>query len=329
MTNNYKPVAICGIALRLPGDIRSTQDLWEALRDGKDLRGPVPESRYFKEGFSDDMGSKGAIETQHGYFLDQDIACFDPSLFSLTEEEARRTDPQQRLLLEVVKECFESAGLIDYRGSNTGCYVGTFSEDWLHSQAKEDQHSGGYIMSGQVDMMLANRVSYENDLRGPSMVIKTGCSASLIAVHEACRALQMNDCTGAVVAGTNLILGPTTTAAMSSEGILSREGSCKTFDSEADGFARGEAVVAIYLRTLDSAVQKRLPIRAVIANTGVNSNGRSQSILQPNTEAQIELMRKVYSDIGLDPARTGMHLHSPLAQNCLFRALLTPKISLC
>ncbi|KAF2792570.1 KR domain-containing protein [Melanomma pulvis-pyrius CBS 109.77] len=304
MTNSCKPVAICGIALRLPGGINSTQDLWEALQDGKDLRGPVPESRYSKEGFSNGMGSKGAIETQHGYFLDQDISCFDASHFSLTEEEIRRTDPQQRLLLEVVKECFDSAGLIDYRGSNTGCYVGTFSEDWLHSQAKEDQHSGGYIMSGQVDMMLANRVSYENDLRGPSMVIKTGCSASLISLHEACRALQMSDCVGAVVAGTNLILGPTTTAAMSSEGILSPEGSCKTFDSEADGFARGEAVVAVYLRTLDSAVQERLPIRAVITNTGVNSNGRSQNILQPNMEAQIELMRKVYNDIGADPART-------------------------
>ena len=114
----------------------------------------------------------------------------------------------------------------------------------------------------------------------------------------------MNDCTGAVVAGTNLILGPSTTAAMTSAGILSPEGSCKTFSSDADGFARGEAVTAIYIHSLSGAIEKRLPVRAVIANTGVNCDGRSRSILQPSLEAQTALMRKVYGDINLDPNRT-------------------------
>ncbi|KAL8942774.1 MAG: hypothetical protein Q9216_001459 [Gyalolechia sp. 2 TL-2023] len=304
MTQHLKPIAVCGIGLRLPGGITTTEDLWEALQNGKDMRTLVPESRYRREGFSDVCGSKNAIDAQHGYFLDQDLACFDNSLFSLTEEEVKRADPQQRILLEVVKECFENAGEIKYRGKNIGCYVGTFGEDWLQSQSKEDQHSGGYIMSGQIDLMLANRVSYENDLRGPSTVIKTGCSASLVAFHEACRAIQTNDCDGAVVAGTNLILGPSTTVAMTSEGILSPEGSCKTFDSKADGFARGEAVTAVYIQSLEKAIEERLPIRAVIANTGVNCDGRSRSILQPSAEAQSSLMSKVYFDAGLDPCRT-------------------------
>ena len=304
MAPHLKPIAVCGIALRLPGGITNAEDLWETLRNGKDMRTLVPESRYRREGFSNVRGSKNAIDAQHGYFLDQDLACFDNSLFSLTEEEVKRADPQQRLLLEVVKECFENAGETKYRGRNIGCYVGTFGEDWLQSQSKEDQHSGGYIMSGQIDLMLANRVSYENDLRGPSTVMKTGCSASLVALHEACRAIQTNDCDGAVVAGTNLILGPSTTVAMTSEGILSPEGSCKTFDSKADGFARGEAVTAIYIQSLERAIQERLPIRAVIANTGVNCDGRSRSILQPNSEAQSSLMNKVYIDAGLDPGKT-------------------------
>lgn len=304
MHSHLKPVAVCGIALRLPGGINNAGDLWDALQSKRDMRTPVPESRYCKEGFSNVHGSKSAIETQDGYFLDQDLACFDSSLFSLTEEEVKRADPQQRILLELVKECLENAGEINYRGRDIGCYVGTFGEDWLQSQSKEDQHSGGYIMSGQIDLMLANRVSYENDLRGPSMVIKTGCSASLIALHEACRAIQMNDCDGAIVAGTNLILGPSTTIAMTSEGILSPEGSCKTFDSAADGFARGEAITAIYVQDLDKAIEQGLPIRAVIPNTGVNCDGRSRSILQPSLEAQVALMRKVYGDLGLDPART-------------------------
>ena len=179
MQSHSKPIAVCGMALRLPGGIGNAEELWNAIQDKKDMRTMVPESRYCKEGFSNARGSKSAIKTQHGYFLDQDLASFDSSQFSLTEEEVKRADPQQRLLLEVVKECFENAGETNYRGRDIGCYVGTFGEDWLQSQSKEDQHSGGYIMSGQIDLMLANRVSYENDLRGPSIVIKTGCSASL------------------------------------------------------------------------------------------------------------------------------------------------------
>ncbi|OAK94597.1 KR domain-containing protein [Phaeosphaeriaceae sp. SRC1lsM3a] len=304
MSGSREPIAICGVALRLPGGVNSTDKLWDALREGRDMRKNVPKSRYHREGFDSRLGEKGAIHTQHGYFLEEDPAYFDASLFSLTEQEAQRTDPQQRLLLEVVFECFENGGVVNYRGSEIGTYVGTFGEDWLHSQAKEDQHSGGYILGGQVDLMLANRVSYEFDLRGPSMVIKTGCSASLVALHEACKALQFGECSGALVAGSNLILGPTLTAAMTSEGILSPEGSCKTFSGEADGFARGEAVVAVYLQTMSRALQSGLTIRALITGTGVNANGRSASILQPNMRAQIDLMRKVYTNVGYDPSRT-------------------------
>lgn len=136
------------------------------------------------------------------------------------------------------------------------------------------------------------------------MIVKTGCSASLVALHEACRALQSGDCTSAVVAGTNLILGPTTTAAMTSEGILSPEGSCKTFDAAADGFARAEAITAIYLKPVDSAIRDNNPIRAVIRNTGTNSDGKSDSLMSPNGESHEMLMRKVYADIGLDPQET-------------------------
>lgn len=136
------------------------------------------------------------------------------------------------------------------------------------------------------------------------MVIKTGCSASLVALHEACRALQSGDCTGAIVAGTNLIMGPTTTAAMTQEGIISPEGSCKTFDAAADGFARGEAVTAVYIKRLVDALRDGNPVRAVIRNTATNSDGKSQGLMTPNGKAHEMLMRKVYLDAGLDPRNT-------------------------
>lgn len=137
------------------------------------------------------------------------------------------------------------------------------------------------------------------------MVIKTGCSASLVALHEACRALHSGDCNGAIVAGTSLIMGPATTAAMTQEGILSPEGSCKTFDAAADGFARAEAINAIYIKKLSDALRDNNPIRAIIRNTGTNSDGKSQGLMTPSSEAHEALIRKVYSDSGLIPSETG------------------------
>ncbi|KAE9370652.1 hypothetical protein N431DRAFT_559764 [Stipitochalara longipes BDJ] len=307
-TSTIRPIAICGMGMRLPGNIRDSESFWDTLVNGKDARGPVPADRYNVDGFSDALGKKGAIETKFGYFIDDDLTTLDTSFFSMSKAELERIDPQQRQLLEVTREALENAGEVGYRGKLIGCYVGNFAEDWLQLSAKETQHSGGYIMTGHGDLMLANRVSYEFDLKGPShvisMVIKTGCSASLVGLHEACRALLSGDCVGAIVAGANLIMGPTTTAAMTQEGILSPEGSCKTFDATADGFARGDAITAVYIKLLDDAIRDNNPIRAVIRNTGTNSDGKSQGLMTPNPESHEALMRKVYLDAGLDPTDT-------------------------
>ena len=320
-------VAVCGIGLRLPGGIRNTTDFWDLLVNGKDARGPIPFSRYNIDGFSDSLGGKGAIKTRYGYFLDEDLTTIDTSFFSMSRKEVERCDPQQRQLLEVVKECLDDAGEVKYRGQLIGCYVGTFGEDWLHISNKEPHHHGGYgyIATGSGDLFLANRVSYEYDLKGPrydcitprgreaverltcrdcSMVVKTGCSASLVALHEACRAIQGGDATGAIVAGTSLIMTPTITAAFTEEGILSPDGSCKTFDAGANGFARAEAITAIYVKPLRAAIRDGNSIRAVIRATGTNSDGKSRGMLNPNGKAQEALMRKIYLDAGLDPALT-------------------------
>ncbi|KAF2183251.1 polyketide synthase [Zopfia rhizophila CBS 207.26] len=133
-------------------------------------------------------------------------------------------------------------------------------------------NSWGYALCGYSDLVPANRVSYEFDFRGLSMAIKTGCSASLTSLHEACRALQSGDCEGAIVASTNLIMILVTTAALSSEGLFSPEASCKTFDASADGYARGDAINAVFIKQLSDAIRDKNSIRAVIRNTGTNSD---------------------------------------------------------
>lgn len=170
----YDPsaIAICGIGLRLPGGIRSTRDYWDLLINGRDARGCIPSSRYNIGGFDDSLGGKGGIKAQQGYFLDEDLSALDTSFFPLTRKEVEGCDPQQRRLLEVVKESLDDAGEVDYRGKVVGCYVGTFGDDWLLIGAKETQHQDGYgyLATGNGDMMLANRVSYEYDFRGPRYV---------------------------------------------------------------------------------------------------------------------------------------------------------------
>ena len=161
------PVAICGLALRLPGGVRNAESFWDVLINGKDTRGPIPPDRYNGKGFSNTMSEKGAIKSQYGYFLDEELSCLDTSFFTMTQSELERMDPQQRQVLEVTRECLESAGEVEYRGKLVGCYVGTFGEDWLQMSAKESQHSGGYVMTGHGDLMIANRISFEFDFMGP------------------------------------------------------------------------------------------------------------------------------------------------------------------
>jgi len=165
-----KPIAICGLAMRLPGGIRDAKGFWDVLCNGMDMRAPIPPDRYNSSGFNDALGKKGAIETQYGYFLDEDLSLLDTSFFTMTKNELEKADPQQRQILEVTRECLESAGEVDYRGKLIGCYVGTFGEDWLQSLSKENQHFGGYVMSGHGDLMIANRVSFEYDFKGPRYV---------------------------------------------------------------------------------------------------------------------------------------------------------------
>ncbi|KAI1770343.1 hypothetical protein F4818DRAFT_455735 [Hypoxylon cercidicola] len=298
------PIAICGLGLRLSGGIRNADGFWDLLVNGRDARAPVPSGRYDPQGFDGSLNGKGCIETKFGYYLDDDLSRFDPSLFSMTQKELERCDPQQRLLLQVTRECLEDAGETNYRGKPIGCYVGTFGDEWLHMQGKDDQQAGNHLVTGSGDWMLANRVSYEYNFCGPSLVVRTACSASLIALHEACRALQFGDASAAVVAGTNLILGPSLTALMTAEGVLSPDGSCKSFDASANGYARAEGITAVYIKRLTDAIRDGNPIRAVIRGTAANSDGKSQGMLVPRGEALESLMKKIYSDARLNPSDT-------------------------
>lgn len=287
------PIAIVGMGMRLPGGVRCAEEFWDLIINKRDGLCEVPDTRYNVEAFHDES-RPGAVRTKNGHFLHDDIAQLDNVFFDIGKREAEKIDPQQRMLLEVVWECMENGGQTDWQGSNIGCYVGVFGEDWLDLLSKDILQHDRYRVMSAGDFALSNRVSFEYDLRGPSVTIRTGCSSSMVGLHDACQALYAGDCSSALVAGTNLIMGPTMTTTMSENLVLSTSGTCKTFDAAADGYGRGEAINVIHIKPLHDALQQGDPIRAIIRSTAVNCDGRTPSITTPGAEAQEQLIRHAY-----------------------------------
>lgn len=302
-TKDDSLIAIVGIGLRLPGGCHDSKSFWNFLVDKRDARSPIPKERFNVDGFHNSVGTgtsgTGSLSMQHGYFLDEPIDRFDAAFFSMSQAEVERVDPQQRLLLEVVYEALENAGETDWRGKNIGVYTGSFGQDWLQMQAKDQQDGSVYQLTGMDDFVLANRVSYEFDLKGPSMSIKVGCSSSLVALHLACEALQRGDCSSAVVGASNLLLSPEYFMALDSLHALSPDGSSNSFDAYANGFARADAVNAVYVKRLEDAVRDGNPIRAVIRGTAVNSDGKTVGLTNPSSELQAALIKRAYAKAGI------------------------------
>ncbi|GAW25636.1 putative polyketide synthase [Rosellinia necatrix] len=292
------PIAICGMACRLPGGLSTPQQLWDFIIAKRDARCRVPASRYNIDAFHSPISKPASVASEYGYFLDEsiDLGTLDTSFFSMKRSDVEETDPQERLMLEIARECIEDAGVTGWRGKSIGCYVGSLGEDWSEMSSRETQRWGSYKTG---DFLLSNRISYEMDLQGPSMTIRTACSAAMVGLNEACMAISRGECEGALVGGTNLIMTPGLTTMLSSQGVLSKEGSCKTFSAEADGYARAEALVAIYIKPLQHALRDGNPIRAVIRSTTVNHDGKTPGIYQPSSDAQEKLMRRAYRLAGI------------------------------
>ncbi|KAF5862098.1 hypothetical protein ETB97_012163 [Aspergillus alliaceus] len=296
-------IAIVGMAVRLPGEVNTTDEFWKFLSAKKHGLGEVPGTRYNVDAFLNPCHQ--GLKTKNGHFLAEDPGSFDADFFSISDHDAALMDPQQRKLMEITWECLESAGETNWRGKDIGFYVGAFSEDWLDITSKDTQSIDRSHTICTGSFALSNRVSYEYDFRGPSMTIMTGCSASLIALHEACQDVRSGQCSSAIIAGVNIIGSPTMTIAMTLGRVLSASGSCKTFDERADGYGRGEAVNAVYIKRLDDALRNGDPIRAVIRGTGTNSDGRTQTISTPGVASQKQLIQRTYQSAGLTLSETG------------------------
>ncbi|PYH95483.1 polyketide synthase [Aspergillus ellipticus CBS 707.79] len=292
------PIAIVGMGMRFPGDIRTGEDFWSMLIEKRSALSEVPPTRYHGESFYH-PSKPHVLKTKYGYFFQEEyLGKVDPG-FVGKPYEASKLDPQQRLLLEVVWECMENAGQADWRGHDIGCFMGTFGEDWLEISSKDCQTTDRFRAMGTGDFVLANRISFEFDLKGPSITYKTACSSSLVALHEACHAIRSGDCSSAIVGGSSIIFSPTMSITMSDNLVLAPDGRCKTFDASADGYGRGEGINAIYIKPLDAAIRDGDPIRAIIRSTATNSDGKTPNISSPDRHSQEVLIRQAYRRAGI------------------------------
>ena len=204
-------IAIIGMSCRFPAGANNPEKYWQLLSDGRDGWSKVPADRWNEDAFyHPDPSMNGATNHRGGYFIDQDIGAFDPVFFGISGEEAKSMDPQQRLQLEIAYESLENAGLSleSLQGSATAVYTALFSRDYDRLLFKDMESTTKYHMIGTGDAILSNRISHVFDFRGPSMTIDTGCSGSLVAMHQACQSLRTGESNLALVGASNLILSP-------------------------------------------------------------------------------------------------------------------------
>jgi acyl transferase domain-containing protein/NAD(P)-dependent dehydrogenase (short-subunit alcohol dehydrogenase family)/acyl carrier protein len=303
-----EPIAILGAGCRFPGGINDLHTLWAALCARTTAFGEIPSNRWSLPRFySSNKGAQGKMYVRNGGFLHQPLDEMDASFFGISPREAESLDPQQRLLLEVSWEAMENAGL-DVRalaGSKTGVFVGGFTLDHMLNQmgAASRDHISSHTAVGSTMTMLSNRISHSFDFRGPSISMDTACSSSLVALHQACQALWTAQCTMALAGGVNVILRPEMLIAMCKGGFLAEDGLCKSFDTRADGYARGEGAGIVVLKRLRDAIHDNDPILALVHATGVNQDGRTNGITVPNGAAQEALMREVCSAARIEPQK--------------------------
>ena len=324
-------IAIVGIATRFPGDMNTPDETWQALLEGRDAITDLPEGRWEEFLGEPRIAERVAKARTRGGYL-TDIKGFDAEFFALSKMEADNVDPQQRMALELTWEALENARIpaSSLRGESVAVYIGSSLNDYSFLAMSDPSIAHPYAITGTASSIIANRVSYFYDFRGPSVAIDTACSSSLVAAHQGVQALRAGEADVAIVGGVNALITPLVTVGFDEVGgVLAPDGRIKSFSQDADGYARSEGGGMLVLKRLSDARRDGDEIFAVIAGSAVNHDGRSNGLLAPNPDAQAAVLRKAYKDAGINPRDvdyveahgTGTILGDPIEADALGRVV--------
>ncbi|KAI0502950.1 reducing type I polyketide synthase [Xylaria bambusicola] len=300
------PIAIVGMACRLPGRCATPDDFWNFMMKGGVAANTPPPNRFNLAGHFDASRKPQTMKTPGAMFMeDVDPADFDAQFFSINNSDAIAMDPQQRNLMEVTYECLENAGMPMEKlsGKRVGCLVGASAVDYYDMDLKDVEDRTDSPTIGSSRSLLGNRISHFLNVHGPSMSVDTACSSALTALDMACLYLGNNQADAMFVGGVNMYLSPERNEDPGNmRAAASPTGRCHVFDSKADGYVAAEAINVVFLKRLQDAVRDGDPIRAVIRGTSTNSAGRTPGISQPNPKAQADAIRDAYANAGFHEA---------------------------